>query len=146
MLAAQNSQSKDNSNNTIKKCTQNELLRKNNYKVYKNKNSDSLNDDVLSNVEISLDKYIQLVSNMENCDALDFWKSHEMLFPSLATLAKKYLGVQASSCAVERMFSIAGHIFSVKRRRLGINYFTKLVLLKLNEEYIRIKLKIDKYS
>ncbi len=32
--------------------------------------------------------------------------------------AMKYLGVQACSAAVERMFSISGHIFSLKRRRL----------------------------
>jgi hypothetical protein len=55
-ITTQNSQSKDNSNDSIKKVTQSELLRKNNYKVYNNNNSDSLNDDVLSNVEISLDK------------------------------------------------------------------------------------------
>ncbi len=31
--------------------------------------------------------------------------------------AMKYLEVQASSTAVERMFSISGHKFSLKRRR-----------------------------
>ena len=69
-------------------------------------------------------------------DPLDFWRTHEKVFPSLALLAKKYLSVQASSAAVERMFSISGHIFSLKRRRLGIKFFSLLVLLKLNEELI----------
>jgi hypothetical protein len=41
--------------------------------------------------------------------------------------AIKYLGVQASSAAVERMFSISGHKFSLKRRRLGYAFFTDLV-------------------
>ena len=85
---------------------------------------------------MSIEKYIHLVANNDNKDALDFWRKHEAIFPLLAVLAKKYLGVQASSCAVERMFSIAGHIFSVKRRRLGILYFTRLVLLKLNEIFM----------
>ena len=53
-------------------------------------------------------------------DALEFWRAHEPIFPNLAILARKYLRVQTSSSAVERMFSIAGRIFSVKRRRLGI--------------------------
>ena len=47
-----------------------------------------------------------------------------------------YLSVPASSA--ERMFSISGHIFSVKRRRLGIKYFTDLVYLKLNELFMWI--------
>jgi len=63
--------------------------------------------------------------------ALNFWRNHELIFPSLALLAKKYLSVQASSAAVERMFSLAGHIFSLKRRRLGIKFFSRLLLLKL---------------
>jgi len=48
-----------------------------------------------------------------------FWKKYEYLFPALAPLAKKFLGVPASSASVERMFNISGHIFSNKRRRTG---------------------------
>ena len=65
--------------------------------------------------------------------ALDFWKAHEKTYPHLASLAKKYLSVPAASAAIERMFSIAGHIFSLKRRKLGILFFCDLVFLKLNE-------------
>jgi len=38
--------------------------------------------------------------------------------------AMKYLRVQASSAAVERMFSISGHKLSLKRKRLGYVFFT----------------------
>ena len=62
---------------------------------------------------------------------------------SLAKLAKKYLAVPASSAAVERVFSISGHIFSVKRRRLGIKYFTDLVYLKLNELFMYIYIYLN---
>jgi hypothetical protein len=58
---------------------------------------------------------IEIESNTVSISALDFWKKHKVLFPSLDTLAMKYLGVQASSDAVERMLSISGHIFSLKR-------------------------------
>ena len=51
-------------------------------------------------------------------------------------LAKKFLGVQASSACVERMFSIAGHIFTNKRRRTGVKLFENLVFMKLNENYL----------
>ena len=93
-----------------------------------------------------IDKYLHLIDSLDvseenlgevkRVDALNFWRTHENVFPSLALLAKKYLSVQASSAAVERMFSIAGHIFSVKRRRLGIKFFCQLLLLKLNEIFI----------
>ena len=51
-------------------------------------------------------------------------------------LAKKFLGVQASSACVERMFSIAGHIFTNKRLRTGVKLFENLVFMKLNENYL----------
>ena len=82
------------------------------------------------------DKYVKVIADHQSNDALDFWRTHEIGFPGLALLAKKYLSVQASSGAVERMFSIAGHIFSIKRRRLGIRFFTLLLILKLNENLI----------
>ena len=75
-----------------------------------------------------------VLSNVTELPALEFWKKEESSFPYLAKIAKKYLGVQASSVAVERMFSISGHIFSLKRRRLGDIMFADLVYTKLNED------------
>ena len=37
---------------------------------------------------------------------------------------------------VERMFSIAGHVFQSKRRRMGQALFSDLVFLKLNEAFL----------
>ena len=64
-----------------------------------------------------LAKYIKIVEDLtnSNTNALYYWRSHECVFPGLAMLAKKFLSVHASSAACERMFSIAGQIFSVKR-------------------------------
>jgi hypothetical protein len=70
-------------------------------------------------------------------NALEFWKVNASRFPALALLAKKYLGAQASSANVERMFSIAGHIFNPKRRNLCPIYFCNLVWLNLNEMFFR---------
>ena len=69
-------------------------------------------------------------------DALVWWKSNQFRFLVIADLAKKYLGVQASSAGPERMFSIAGHIFAEKRRKLGVRTFSDLVVLKLNEKHL----------
>ena len=54
----------------------------------------------------------------------------EISFPYLANIAKRYLGIQASSAAVEKMFSISGQIFSLKIRRLGEVIFSDQVYLK----------------
>jgi len=106
-------------------------MRNSMYKFYKE--PVAIESDVNDKITSSIEKYIKVLESWEDTDALNFWRTHEIIFPELALLAKKYLSVQASSAACERMFSVAGHIFSVKRRRLGIRFFTQLLLLKLNE-------------
>ena len=46
---------------------------------------------------------------------------------------KKVPVVPASSAEAERMFSLSGHIFSIKRRSMKPTSFAKLVYLKINE-------------
>lgn len=73
----------------------------------------------------------------DDIDILAFWRvqSVDKRFSKLALLAKKYLGVPASSASVERLFSIAGHIFSSKRRRASAQLLANQVFLKTNEEF-----------
>ena len=137
----------ESSNNSSKQTnTKNKVnnLRPTNYLSFKVKPiEERASSDKVTEI---LEKYLHLIDSLDvaeenldeikRVDALDFWRVHEHIFPGLALLAKKYLSVQASSAAVERMFSIAGHIFSVKRRRLGIKFFSQLLLLKLNENLI----------
>ena len=59
-----------------------------------------------------------------------FWKAHEGKFKALAKIAKQFLEIPASSAAVERMFSISGHILSCKRTKMSIRLFCLLVFLK----------------
>lgn len=81
--------------------------------------------------DLIIDEYIRTTKTADFKDALLFWKCHSSKFPELSVLAKKYLGVQASSASVERMFNFAGHIFQNKRRKTGIKLFENLVFLKL---------------
>ena len=81
-----------------------------------------------------IEAYLRAAKSSE-MSALKFWKKYQSVFPSLSSLARKYLSVPASSAGVERMFSIAGHIFSLKRRKLGVVFFSDLVFLKLNENF-----------
>jgi len=68
---------------------------------------------------------------------LDWWKINEKRFPTIAILARKYLSVQASNAAAERVFSTCGNVLNKKRSRLGPEYVNDLVFL--NNAYKRQK-------
>jgi len=104
-----------------------------NYVLFENVNENICEID---DFDSKINSYLDLVSRKNFNNALDFWRCHEKQFPIISQLAKKFLGVQASSACVERMFSIAGHIFTNKRRRTGVKLFENLVFMKLNENYL----------
>ena len=108
-----------------------ELIRQQNYVAFDiiEKNSKDKNEDLI-------DDYLKLIYSTQYKDALLFWKLHDQKFQILSTLAKKYLGVPASSASVERMFSISGHILSSKRASMSVRLFAVLVFLKLNENFL----------
>jgi hypothetical protein len=86
-------------------------------------------------LEDMINEFINFSASSERNDQcpLLFWKANEQGFKSLANSAKKYLRVPASSAAVERMFSISGHILSSKRSKMSVKQFALLVFLKLNK-------------
>lgn len=102
------------------------------YEFYDEPELDNESDDI--NREI--DEYCRTIRSSSFKCPLEFWKANHAKFPLLANLAKKYLGIPASSASVERMFSICGHIFSLRRRKMGIKIFCEIVFLKLNEMFL----------
>ena len=95
---------------------------------------DQVNTPQSDEIDDMINEYKHCISKLGEVDVLAFWKVHSTRWPLLAKLAQRVLGVPASSAMCERMFSIAGHILSPKRRRTGIRLFEKLVFLKLNED------------
>ena len=64
---------------------------------------------------------------------LEWWRSSgSQLYPKLARLARKYLGLCATSVTSERLFSVAGNIVTSKRTRLTPDNVNKLVFLACN--------------
>jgi hypothetical protein len=122
------SNNKEQSN--LKKKDHDIVIKRNNNFIFYRKEESIENDDL----ESSIDEYIRAIKSTGFTCTLIFWKNNHLKFPELANLAKKYLGVPASSASAERMFSISGHIFSSKRRRMGAKIFSELVYLKLNDD------------
>ena len=51
-----------------------------------------------------IDEYLNAINNLDEVDALKWWKSNQLRFLTIADLARN-LGVQATSAGPERMFS-----------------------------------------
>ena len=66
---------------------------------------------------------------------LTWWKEKLASFPNLSLLARKYLGIVATSVPSERLFSVAGLVVNNKRASLQPINVEKLVFLHHNSSY-----------
>lgn len=80
--------------------------------------------------EIQLYKMAKVISVDSN--PLKWWKDNEHQYPHLSKLAKRYLAVQATSVASERVFSTAGDIVTAQRAALSPENVDILIFLKKN--------------
>ena len=67
-------------------------------------------------------------------DSLTWWSSHKMNYPHLSVLARKYLCIQATSAASERVFSASGNIVNCLRSCLKPEMVNMLVFLNKNQK------------
>ena len=58
---------------------------------------------------------------------LNWWKNHQHSYPNLLCMARRYLGVVATSFPSERLFSTAGNVVTAKRCALEPENVEKLV-------------------
>ena len=65
-------------------------------------------------------------------DVLLWWKHHAPSYPYLTKMARKYLGIIATSVPSERLFSTAGNTVNAKRSSLDPANAEKLVFLHDN--------------
>ncbi len=76
-------------------------------------------------------EYFDLPTSAMSVNPATFWKVNKTKFPILATIARDVLGVPAS---VERLFSIAGKIFTPQRCRLTDKRFSQLMFIRCNNQ------------
>jgi hAT family C-terminal dimerisation region len=70
--------------------------------------------------ECEFDTYIaNPYGDPDICDPLAWWRENESNYPRLSRMARDYLAVPPSGCAVEREFSVSGRIATWQRNRLS---------------------------
>lgn len=72
------------------------------------------------------------LSISSHTSVLEWWKTNENNYPNLATLARKYLCICATSCPSERTFSTSGNIVTAKRAITKPDKINMLVFLAKN--------------
>lgn len=65
-------------------------------------------------------------------DPVKFWQDNYTKFPYVARAARALLSATASSTFIERTFSIATNLYSVRRGSLQADYVQNIMLLKMN--------------
>ncbi|RMZ99734.1 Zinc finger BED domain-containing [Brachionus plicatilis] len=79
-------------------------------------------------------------------DPLDWWQRKEASFPSLAKIAKKILGIPATTASVERFFSKTGYILRQHRLKMADTLAENLFYLKKNRTCTKVTKKSLKKS
>ena len=69
---------------------------------------------------------------------LVWWKTMELVFPLLSTLARKYLCIPATSVPSERIFSTAGYLVNCHRASLHADTVEMLLCLHKNMDKLSI--------
>ena len=83
-------------------------------------------------VEEEFDAYLKEPEIDVNCDPLCWWKAHAETYPRISLLARKWLGIPASSTSSERLCSTAGHVTEQRRCSLTPENVNMLVFLNKN--------------
>ena len=86
------------------------------------------------NIEIAL--YIQFSKVPYEQDPLKWWSLNCTTYPFLSVLAKKYLTIQATSVASERVFSKGGLVVTDHRASLTNDHVSELVYLSMNKAHV----------
>lgn len=76
-----------------------------------------------------IDRYLSEPRADNNDDILDWWKRHENVYPSLAKMARDFLGTPATSVPSERIFSKAALTITKSRNRLAFDSVRSLMCL-----------------
>ncbi|XP_067270785.1 E3 SUMO-protein ligase ZBED1-like [Pseudorasbora parva] len=83
-------------------------------------------------IEAELNSYLHGSLADSESNPLTWWKVHEVNFPNISCLAKKYLCIPATSTPSERVFSASGNVVTCQRSLLKPATVNMLVFLTRN--------------
>lgn len=83
-------------------------------------------------IKNELSSYLQSLCLDSKADPLQWWREHQVAYPALSSLARKYLCVPATSSPSERIFSCSGNIVTCQRASLKPDTVDRLVFLAQN--------------
>ena len=89
---------------------------------------------IMTTLEAELQEYEHLAGIEDGKETLQWWSVHQGQFPQLSHFAREYLALQASSAAVERLFSASGAVCSVRRGSLSAETLEMICFLKSNSQ------------
>jgi len=78
--------------------------------------------------------YLDAVSEPFSQDPLLWWSDHEDEYPHLARMVQQYLGCPATSASAERVFSLAGRLYSDMRQNMTDVTLEERMWAKVNRE------------
>ncbi|KAI4826868.1 hypothetical protein KUCAC02_030298 [Chaenocephalus aceratus] len=82
--------------------------------------------------EEEIERYCKVSSLPLTEDPLNWWRDHEITFPLLSQVSKRYLCIPGTSVSAERVFSTAGDVVTAKRSTLKPEHVDQLVFLQKN--------------
>ena len=82
-------------------------------------------------VKSEIDKYLDEVVAIE-IDPLQWWSTNEKRFPHVARRARQFLGCPATSASAERVFSLAGRLYSDLRQHMTDGTLEERMWAKVN--------------
>lgn len=84
-----------------------------------------------------IEKYLSSPCQPMEIDPASYWKQNELEYgETLPRMAKEILSIPSSSAPVERLFSIAGKVFTPSRCRLKDSRFEQLMFIRCNNSVI----------
>jgi hypothetical protein len=72
--------------------------------------------------------------DLESFDLLKWWKDHEKQFPLLSVIARKVLGIPATSACCERIFSKSGNVISSLRANISPQNVDMTIFIAVNDQ------------
>ena len=81
-----------------------------------------------------IDLFLDDWGNTKSSSAMVWWSTHSKLYPNLATLAKQYLCIPASSMESERIWSLAGNILTKNGASLKAENLEMLIFVHHNRK------------